>query len=188
MATEQCSYYDAQPRLKRGDAPTVGSPLPRIPSRQAHETPAQHNRGSDAAQRRTALTFDMNGYDMTTANKTQAFAVLNTFATARTELIAGMKAAGYTLETARDVVIEWACEKTGAAYNVKASGKVTLDTSHRKYEAAKTVVRDVMHMMAGTTRRAASAKKETDAVAQLAAKVAKLSAADKKRLFALLAA
>ena len=125
---------------------------------------------------------------MTTTNKTQAFATLNSFATARTELIAGMKAAGYTLETARDVVIEWACEKTGAAYNVKASGKVTLDSGHKKYEAAKTVVRDVMHMIAGTTRRAASAKKEVDVVAQLAAKVSSLSAADKKRLMKLLGA
>lgn len=125
---------------------------------------------------------------MTTTNKTKAFAALNTFASSRVQLIAAFKDAGYTLETARDVVIEWACEKTGAAYNVKASGKVTLDTSHKKYEAAKTVVRDVMHMMAGTTRRQASAKKEPiDAVAQLAAKVAKLSAADKKRLFVLLA-
>ena len=126
---------------------------------------------------------------MTTLNKTQAFAALNSFASSRVQLIAAFKDAGYTLETARDVVIEWACEKTGAAYNVKASGKVTLDSGHKKYEAAKTVVRDVMHMMAGTTRRAASAKKEPiDAVAQLAAKVASLSAADKKRLFKLLGA
>lgn len=125
---------------------------------------------------------------MKTPNKTKAFATLNKFASARFNLIDGMKAAGYTLETARDVVIEWACEKTGASYNVKASGKVTLDSNHARYEATKTVVRDVMHMMAGTTRRKASAKKEpSDAVAQLAAKVAKLSAADKKRLFALLA-
>jgi hypothetical protein len=129
----------------------------------------------------------MNGYDMTTTNKTKAFAALNTFASSRVQLIAAFKDAGYTLETARDVVIEWACEKTGASYNVKANGKVTLDSGHKKYEAAKTVVRDVMHMMAGTTRRQASAKKEpSDAVAQLAAKVAKLSAADKKRLLALL--
>ena len=125
---------------------------------------------------------------MTTTNKTQAFATLNKFANARVELIKGMKDAGYTLETARDVVIEWACDKVGAAYNVKPSGKVTLDSGHAKYEAAKTVVRDVMHMMAGTTRRAASAKKETDVVAQLAAKVSSLSAADKKRLFKLLGA
>ena len=124
---------------------------------------------------------------MTTTNKTQAFAALDSFASSRVQLIQAFKDAGYTLETARDVVIEWACIKTGAAFNVKASGKVTLDSGHKKYETAKTVVRDVMHMMAGTTRRAASAKKEVDEVAALAAKVAKLNAADKKRLFALLA-
>jgi hypothetical protein len=130
----------------------------------------------------------MNGYDMTTTNKTKAFSALNAFASSRVKLIEALHSAGYTVETARDVVIEWACEKTGAAFSVKANGAVKLDSSHAKYETAKTVVRDVMHMINGTTRRASSAKKETDVVAQLAAKVSSLSAADKKRLFKLLGA
>jgi len=117
---------------------------------------------------------------MTTVNKTQAFKVLDTFADSRVTLIDGMHKAGYTLETARDVTIEWACAKTGASFNVKANGKVTLDSTHKKYETAKTVVRDVMHMMAGTTRRAVSAKKEHDPVAAMIKAMGKLTAAQQR--------
>jgi len=123
---------------------------------------------------------------MSTVNKIAAFATLNKFATARVQLIQGLKDAGYTLETARGVVIEWACEKTGAAFNVKASGKVTLDSGHKKYEAAKTVVRDVMLMLAGTTRRKASAVKEADPVAAAIKALAKLTPAQLKKVLAAL--
>lgn len=121
---------------------------------------------------------------MTTANKAKAFATLNKFATARVALIQGMKDAGYTLETAKPVVIEWACEKTGAAFNVSAKGKVMLDTSHAKYEAAKTTVRDVMHMMAGTTRRSASKATESDPVALALKALAKLTPAQLRKVLA----
>ena len=123
---------------------------------------------------------------MSTVNKIAAFATLNKFATARVQLIQGLKDAGYTLETARGVVIEWACEKTGAAFNVKESGKVTLDSGHKKYEAAKTVVRDVMLMLAGTTRRKASAVKEADPVAAAIKALAKLTPAQLKKVLAAL--
>ena len=103
------------------------------------------------------------------ANKAMAFATLNTFADSRVALIAGMHKAGYTLETARGVVIEWACDKVGSGakgYKVNdETGKVTLVSSHAKYETTKTVVRDVMDMMAGTTRRLkASTRKEEVAI------------------------
>ena len=118
-------------------------------------------------------------------NKTAAFITLNKFATAKVELIAGMRDAGYTLETARGVVIEWACNKTGAAFNVsKKSGKVTLDSGHKKYETTKTVVRDVMHMMAGTTRRAASPRKEADHVAIALKALAALTPAQLRKVLA----
>ena len=92
-------------------------------------------------------------------SKQQAFNTLNTFANARVELIAGMAKAGYTtIELCRPIVIEWACLKTGATFNVKGTGKVTLDSGHAKYESAKTVVRDVMDMIAGTTRREKTAQ------------------------------
>jgi hypothetical protein len=121
---------------------------------------------------------------MLTVNKEAAFVALNTFASARVQLIAGLRDAGYTLETARGVVIEWACGKTGAAFNVKESGKVTLDSGHKKYEAAKTVVRDVMLMLAGTTRRKASASKEVDLVAEAIKAYGKLNAAQKRKFLA----
>ena len=122
---------------------------------------------------------------MTTINKTLAFSTLNTFADSRVALIKGMKDAGYTLETARGVVIEWACGKTGAAFKTnETSGKVTLVSSHKKYEAAKTAVRDVMLMLAGTTRRASSAKKEADPVAVALRALSHLTPAQLKKVLA----
>ena len=118
-------------------------------------------------------------------NKTAAFITLNTFADSRVALIEGMHKAGYTFETARGVVIEWACNKTGAAFNVsEKSGKVTLDSGHKKYETTKTVVRDVMHMLAGTTRRASGAKKEVDHVAIALKALAALTPAQLRKVLA----
>lgn len=111
---------------------------------------------------------------MSKQNKTLAFQALDTFATARVQLIEGMIAAGYkTAEDARPIVIEWACAKTGAAFNVSKAGKVMLDSKHPKYEAAKTVVRDVMLNLQGTTRRESSPKKEPVEVPAHVLKLAK---------------
>ena len=114
-------------------------------------------------------------------SKAQAFIVLNTFADSRVALISGMQKAGYaTVEECRPVVIEWACAKTGAEYRETASGRVVLVSDHKRYEAAKTTVRDVMLMLQGTTRRKSSAK--VDHLAVLAAKLARLSAADQRKV------
>ena len=121
---------------------------------------------------------------MTTANKTQAFATLNKFANARVELIQGMKDAGYaTIEACRPIVIEWACEKTGAEYRETKAGKVVLVSDHPKYEGAKTTVRDMMNMIEGKTRRqASSAKKEPkDAIAKILEAFAKLTPAEQRK-------
>jgi hypothetical protein len=122
---------------------------------------------------------------MSVQNKQAAFKALNTFANSRVQLIAEMHKAGYTLETARDVVIEWLCSKTGATFNVSKSGKVMLDSSHAKYNTTKQALRDIMLMLQGTTRHAEQTHGKTepvDEVAQLLKKIAKLSAADKRRL------
>ena len=93
-------------------------------------------------------------------SKQAAFNTLNKFANARVQLIQGMIDAGYpTAEDARNVVIEWACAKTGAAFNLSKAGKAMLDSKHPRYEAAKTTVRDVMLNLQGTTRRQASSGK-----------------------------
>lgn len=125
---------------------------------------------------------------MTTVNKAAAFTTLNTFADSRVALIKGMRDAGYTLETARGVVIEWACGKVGSGdkgfkVNTK-TGKVTLVTRHAKYETTKTVVRDVMLMLAGTTRRESSAHKEIDLVAEAIKALAKLTPAQLRKVLA----
>ena len=118
------------------------------------------------------------------ANKAQAFNTLTKFADSRVDLIKGMKDAGYaTIEACRPIVIEWACEKTGAEYRETKAGKVVLVSDHPKYEAAKTTVRDMMHMIEGTTRRqASSAKKEPeDAVAKIIKAFAKLTPAEQRK-------
>ena len=120
-------------------------------------------------------------------NKAKAFNTLNTFADSRVKLIAGMRDAGYTtVEACRPIVIEWACEKMGVGkegFKVHdVSGKVSLITKHPKYETTKTVVRDMMHMIEGTTRRASSAKKEPlDPVAELLKAFAKLTPAEQRK-------
>lgn len=125
---------------------------------------------------------------MTTVNKAMAFATLNKFADSRVALIKGMRDAGYTLETARGVVIEWACDKVGSGtkgFKVNdETGKVTLVSSHAKYETVKTVVRDVMLMLAGTTRRESSATREIDLVAEAIKAYGKLNAAQKRKFLA----
>jgi polyhydroxyalkanoate synthesis regulator phasin len=119
-----------------------------------------------------------------TQNKQAAFKALNKFANSRVQLIEEMIKAGYnTAETARDVVIEWLCDKTGATFNVSKSGKVMLDSKHEKYNTTKQALRDIMLMLQGTTRHAEHAKHEpVDEVAQLLKKIAKLTPADKRRL------
>lgn len=115
------------------------------------------------------------------SNKAQAFKALNTFAASRVKLIESMQAAGYaTIEECRPVVIEWACEKTGAAFNVSKAGKVMLDSSHARYEAAKTTVRDVMLMLQGTTRHAAQGSAKTDPVDAIIRAYGKLTAAQQR--------
>ena len=115
------------------------------------------------------------------SNKAQAFKALNTFAASRVKLIESMQAAGYdTVEACRPIVIEWACEKTGASFNVSKGGKVMLDSSHAKYEAAKTTVRDVMLMLQGTTRHATQSSNKTDPVEAIIRAYGKLTPAQQR--------
>ena len=125
-------------------------------------------------------------------NKTAAFKALDKFATARVQLIQALHDAGYTLETAKPVVIEWACERMGHGLESKTpafkvhpeSGKVSMVSSHAKYESIKTVVRDVMNMVAGTTRREVSGASERDPVAVAMKALAKLTPAQLRKVLA----
>ena len=123
-------------------------------------------------------------------NKANAFKTLDTFADSRVTLITGMQKAGYaTVEECRPIVIEWACKKTGAEYRETKAGKVVLVTDHPKYEGAKTVVRDIMLMIEGTTRRASSGKKEADdPVAKIIKAFGKLTPAQQRKALAVLVA
>jgi hypothetical protein len=116
-------------------------------------------------------------------NKNKAFNALNKFASSRVALIQAMVDAGYdTAEDARNVVVEWACEKTGCEFTVAGTGNNKLVGSDPKYQATKTVVRDVMLMLEGTTRHASSGKKEEQCpVEKLIAGFEKLTAAQQKK-------
>jgi hypothetical protein len=124
------------------------------------------------------------------SNKVTAFKVLDTFADSRVKLIKGMQDAGYaTLEACRPIVIEWACGKTGAEYRETKAGKIVLVSDHPKYEGAKTTVRDIMHMIEGTTRRASSGKKEpVDPVAKIIEAFGKLTPAQQRKALAVFVA
>ena len=124
------------------------------------------------------------------SNKVKAFSTLDTFADSRVKLIKGMQDAGYTtVETCRPIVIEWACGKTGAEYRETKAGKIVLVSDHPKYEGAKTTVRDIMHMIEGTTRRASSGKKEAvDPVAKIIEAFGKLTPAQQRKALAVLVA
>ena len=124
------------------------------------------------------------------ANETQAFQVLDTFADSRVTLIKGMKEAGYaTLEECEPIVIKWACAKTGAKWDTNNSGKIIMVSSHPKVNSAKTVKRDIMLMLKGTTRRADSngRTEPTDKVAKTIAAFKKLTPAQQRKVLKALA-
>ena len=129
----------------------------------------------------------------TIANETQAFAVLDTFADSRVTLIKGMKDAGYeTLEACEPIVIKWACAKVGAKWQIKAE-KVRFVSTHAKYNTAKTVKNDIMHMLKGTTRhkanKASNGKSEpADNVTKIIDAFNKLTPAEKRKVLKALSA
>jgi hypothetical protein len=125
------------------------------------------------------------------ANETQAFQVLDTFADSRATLIQGMKDAGYlTLEECEPIVIKWACAKVGAKWQIKAE-KVRFVSTHAKYNTAKTVKNDIMHMLKGTTRHMHQSNgrtEPTDKVAKIIADFKKLTIAEQRKVLKALSA
>jgi len=126
------------------------------------------------------------------ANETQAFQVLDTFADSRVTLIKGMKDAGFaTLEECEPIVIKWACAKTGAKWDTNNSGKVIMVSSHPKVNSAKTVKRDIMLMLKGTTRREATPShgrtEPADNVSKIIDAFNKLTPAEKRKVLKALA-
>jgi hypothetical protein len=130
---------------------------------------------------------------MSNQNETKAFQVLDTFADSRVTLIQGMKDAGYiTLEECEPIVIKWACAKVGAKWQIKAE-KVRFVSTHAKYNTAKTVKNDIMHMLKGTTRhkanKASNGKSEpADNVTKIIDAFNKLTPAEKRKVLKALAA
>jgi len=127
---------------------------------------------------------------MSTQNETKAFAVLNQFANSRVALIQGMKDAGYTtLEECEPIVVKWACDKVGAKWDTNKSGKVIMVSADPKFSSAKTVKRDIMLMLKGTTRRADSHGKTEakDKVSKIIDAFNKLTPAEQRKVLKALA-
>lgn len=127
---------------------------------------------------------------MSKQNETKAFAVLNKFADSRVALIQGMKDAGYaTIEECEPIVLKWACEKVGAEWQIKAE-KVRFVSTHPKYNTAKTVKNDIMHMLRGTTRHAESHGKTepADKVTKIIEAFNKLTPAEQRKVLKALSA
>jgi hypothetical protein len=127
---------------------------------------------------------------MTKQNEIKAFAVLNKFADSRIALIEGMQKAGYTtIEECEPVVLKCACDKVGAEWQIKAD-KVRFVSTHPKYNTAKTVKNDIMHMLRGTTRHAESnGKKEpADNVTKIIEAFHKLTPAEQRKVLKALSA
>lgn len=85
-------------------------------------------------------------------NTASVFAAFDRYAASvdnsRATLCAALKAQGLaTREDVQPYAVEWAAKRTGCALvegKRKASGRVVLDRTHAKYEAAKTAARRVM--------------------------------------------
>lgn len=82
----------------------------------------------------------------------RAYLALDKFASANTNLVEALRAAGITtLETARPVVIEWAAARTGCALikseHHLAKTPMVLDRQHAAFAAAQKAVQRVMSVL-----------------------------------------
>lgn len=98
------------------------------------------------------------------------------------DLLIGMHALGLdTPEVQRPYVIKAVCAALtdGKGWNESSTGKVMLDTKHKRYEFLNTRVRDVMNALKGEKRVNKSSGK-TDPVDALIAQFEKLDAKQRK--------
>lgn len=93
------------------------------------------------------------------SNKQAAFAAITRFLESKIDMQVEMHAAGFaTADVQRPVVVEYVCTRFDGAKPVEYRGELVLPTKHAKYEAMKTMVRDIMANLKGETRRSLSAK------------------------------
>ena len=134
----------------------------------------------------------------TSINTTDAFAALDKYAgamdSARGALVKALGKAGITtLEEARPVAMQWVSARTKCRIvsgSGKATGRMVLDATHPKYEAAKKSLQRVMEAFAPKAPKASKAKSgkptanKTDAVKVLLTRYQALSRAEKARFLA----
>ena len=128
----------------------------------------------------------------TLINTTAAFIALDKFAGtmdgARVTLVKALGKAGITtLEDARPVAMQWVSARTkcrivsGAG---KATGRMVLDATHPKYEAAKKSLQRVMDAFAPKAKTGTPTAHKADAVKVLLTRYQALSRAEKARFLA----
>ena len=125
-------------------------------------------------------------------NTTAAYVALDTFAGkidgARVALVKALGKAGITtLEDARPVAMQWVSARTkcrivsGAG---KATGRMVLDATHPKYEAAKKSLQRVMDAFAPKAKSGTSTANKSDPIKLLVTRYQALTKAEQKRFLA----
>jgi predicted metal-dependent phosphotriesterase family hydrolase len=128
----------------------------------------------------------------TSINTTAAYVALDTFAGkidgARAALVKALGKAGIaTLEDARPVAMQWVSARTkcrivnGAG---KATGRMVLDATHPKYEAAKKSLQRVMDAFAPKAKSGTSTANKSDPIKLLVTRYQALTKAEQKRFLA----
>ena len=87
--------------------------------------------------------------------------IVSKFLDASDDLVISLHSEGLTTDAEqRTYVIVAVCAKytEGKGWNESSTGKVMLDSKHKRYEFLKTKVRDVMAALKGETRSASSGK------------------------------
>ena len=125
-------------------------------------------------------------------NTTAAYVALDKFAGAmdgaRVALVKALGKAGITtLEEARPVAMEWVSARTkcrivsGAG---KATGRMVLDATHPKYEAAKKSLQRVMEAFAPKAKSGKATANKSDPIKLLVIRYQALTKAEQKRFLA----
>mgnify|MGYP003633655789 CR=1 FL=1 len=128
----------------------------------------------------------------TSINTTDAFAALDKYAgamdSARGALVKALGKAGITtLEEARPVAMQWVSARTKCRIvsgSGKATGRMVLDATHPKYEAAKKSLQRVMDAFAPKAKSGTSTANKSDPIKLLVTRYQALTKAEQKRFLA----
>ena len=119
----------------------------------------------------------------TNTTQVRVNALVAKYLTQQDDLIIDMHSLGLdTPDAQRPYVIKAVCAALteGKGWNESSTGKIMLDTKHKRYEFLNTRVRDVMNALKGEKRSGGNSSGNTNPVDALIAKFEKLTAAQKR--------